>query len=166
MVNIVSKYRCYTYSKQREDCKYCFGTLTHITHITEDSEQYSGKGKQAILHTCLLHKITCKRSARNDKHNAVLKNCHRISSPERVGGYFLEYQITLQHIYGIFLEREYSRIIKYTKKRYQPESATGQNSTEIADLERIVFLLSLTRLLVKFLIHEEVDNKHNKCDKQ
>ena len=123
MVDIVAQYRSDTHGKQREYGKYRFRALAHITHIAENSQQYSGKGKQTVLHTCFLHKITCKRSACNDKHNAILKNRHRIGSPERVGRYFLKYQITLQHIYGILLEREYGRIIKHAKKSHQPESA-------------------------------------------
>ena len=166
MVDIVAKYWSDAHSKQREYGKYSFRTLAHITHIAENSQQNTGNSEQTIFHARFLHKVTCKRSTCHNKHNAILENRHRIGSPKRIGRYFIEHQIALQHVHSILLKREYGGVIEYAKERHQPETTARKDGTEVADLERIVLLLSLTGLRIELSIHEEVNNKHDKCDKQ
>ena len=70
----------------------------------------------------------------------------------------------MKHVYCIFLEWENGRIIKHTKQCNEPETTTGENLSEVADFEWIILFFSFTSLCIEFLIHEEINDKHDECD--
>ena len=75
-----------------------------------------------------------------------------------------EVKVALQHVDGILLEGEDSRIVKHAQKSNNPEAAVGENLSKVGNLEWVVFLFCFTSLRIKFLVHEEVDDEHDQGD--
>ena len=70
----------------------------------------------------------------------------------------------MEHVHGILLEGEDSRVVKYTEQCHEPEAAGGEYLSKVPDAERVILLLSLACLCVELAVHDEIDDGHDECD--
>ena len=164
MVEVGAENRGDEHSQQGEHGKDGLSRLAHIAHITIGDQGDDRYGQQTIPQVGLLLEVGGKTGGSHDKHNDILHDGHRVAGPERVGIRCRQRQVTLQHIDGVLLEGEDSRIVEHAEQGDNPETAVAEDLANVADLEWVVLLLSLTCLCIEFLVHKEVDDSHNQGD--
>ena len=164
-VDIVAEDGSDGHSQQREHGEDGLFGAAHVAHVAVDNQGHNGQTHQTIFHVfVLLHEVARERGSCHDKHDDVLHDGSRRTCPERAFGSRSERQVALQHVDGIFLEGEDGTIIEHAEQGHQPESEAGEDLAQVANLEWVVFFLSLAGLSVEFLVHEEIDDEHDEGD--
>ena len=165
MIDIIAEDRRDRDGEKREYREDGLSGAAFEAHNAIDDQRHDSGCHQAIFQPLVAFDEVAGESAdSNQKHNDVLDYGDSLAGPERPGGGFGQGEVALQHIHGIFLEREYRRIVKDAEKGHEPETEAGEDLANVRDLERVVFLLGLTGLAVELLVHEEICNEHDKGD--
>ena len=161
MVNIVAENRGDGHGEQREHGEDGLSRTAHVTHPAIDNQCHDSQSHQTNFSGFILGKVAGERAHRHGQHDNVLDDGHRAAAPEGVDVGLCKREVALQHVHGIFLEREDGAVIEHAKQSHQPETTGGEDLADIGHFERIVLLFSLTGLSIQFFVHEEVNDEHH-----
>ena len=151
--------------QEREDGKDGFGRLAAVGHVAEDKQRGDGGHEQDAFHHAPAE-VARKGGDSDEEHNDVLHVSYRAGGPEAALGWRVEGDVALEHVHGVFLEREDGRIVEHAEQGHEPEAAVGEDAAEVLDVERLFGLFGLARLSIELAIHEEVGDEHDQGDEQ
>ena len=165
MVDVVAEDGGDGHGQQREHREDGLGGAALEAHHAVDHEGHDGGGHQAVFQAlAVLDEVAGEGACGNHQHDDVLHDGDGLTGPERPGGGLRQGKVALEHIHGIFLEREDRRIVEHAEEGDKPETKAGKDLADVLDLERIVLLLGLAGLAVEFLVHEEIGDEHDQGD--